>query len=84
MLGTNFPSVIENEIYDLLDDYMLGMDFYEYGAVDAITDFFMNHKKILEWMLACTVCDHDLGECAVSWIEDGHLQMTMFSYEKRA
>ena len=42
MLGNTkfYPSFIEDEIYEMMDDYMLGIETYDEGLVSAITDFF--------------------------------------------
>jgi hypothetical protein len=54
MLGTKFhPSYIEDEIYEIMDDYIVGSDTYEAGLVDAISDFFTNYKDT-EWQLGCS------------------------------
>lgn len=83
MLGTKFyPSHIEDEIYGIMDDYIVGIDTYEAGLVDAISDFFMNYKKG-EWQLGCAEWPNfEGGSCSVSWIEDGHLHMIGFDYRK--
>lgn len=83
MLGTRvYPSHIEDEIYGIMDDYIVGIDTYEAGLVDAISDFFMNYKKV-EWQLGCAEWPNfEGGSCSVSWIEDGHLHMIGFDYRK--
>ena len=83
MLGTKFyPSHIEDEIYGIMDDYIVGGDTYEAGLVEAISDFFMNYKKG-EWQLGCAEWPNfEGGSCSVSWIEDGHLHMIGFDYRK--
>ena len=83
MLGTKFyPSHIEDEIYGIMDDYIVGCDTYEAGLVEAISDFFMNYKKG-EWQLGCAEWPNfEGGSCSVSWIEDGHLHMIGFDYKR--
>lgn len=83
MLGTKwYPSRIENEIYSMMDDYMIGMETYEKGLVDAITDFFSNYCHNIEWNLACSEWpDYSGGVCYVSWIEEGHIHMIGFDYK---
>ena len=83
MLGTkSYPSHIEDEIYGIMDDYIVGIDTYEAGLVEAISDFFMNYKKG-EWQLGCAEWPNfEGGSCSVSWIEDGHLHMIGFDYRK--
>jgi hypothetical protein len=85
MLGnTKFnPSFIEDEIYGMMDDYMIGMDTYNEGLVSAVTDFFTNYNPGVEWNLGCSEwLDCSGGVCYVSWIENGHLHMIGFDYKK--
>ena len=83
MLGTkSYPSHIEDEIYGIMDNYIVDSDTYEAGLVEAISDFFMNYKKG-EWQLGCAEWPNfEGGSCSVSWIEDGHLHMIGFDYRK--
>lgn len=82
MLGTKvYPSHIEDEIYGIMDDYIVGIDTYRVGLVDAISHFFTNYKKV-EWQLSCVEWPNsESGSCSVSWIEDGHLHMIGFDYK---
>lgn len=85
MLGSGFyPSKIEDQIYEMMDDYAIGSDTYEEGLTDAIIDYFMNYYPASEWKFACSPWP-DMsggGVCAVSWIENGHCHMAMFDYRK--
>ena len=83
MLGTKFhPSYIEDEIYEIMDDYIVVSDTYEAGLVDAISDFFTNYKDT-EWQLGCSEWPNcEGGVCYVSWIEAGHIHMIGFDYQK--
>ncbi len=85
MLGnTKFnPSFIEDEIYEMMDDYMVGSDTYNEGLVSAVTDFLTNYNPGIEWNLSCSEWpDCSGGVCYVSWIENGHLHMIGFDYKK--
>lgn len=85
MLGnTKFrPSFIEDEIYEMMDDYIVGMETYEEGLVDAVSDFLGNYCPGTEWQLSCSEWPNcSGGVCYVSWIEDGHLHMIGFDYKK--
>ena len=76
------PSEIEDEIYEMMDDYMVGMDIYEYGLIDAIIDYFCNHIPSVQWRLCYTPWpDIEGGVCSVAWIEDGNIQMITFDYK---
>lgn len=77
------PSVIEDQIYSMMDDYMLSMETYEEGLVDAVTDFLGNYCPGTEWQLGCSEWPNcSGGVCYVSWIESGHLHMIGFDYKK--
>lgn len=85
MLGNEkfYPSLIADEIYSMMDDYLLGMDIFEEGLVAAITDFLSKDTYGFEWQLDCSEWpDCSGGVCYVSWIEDGHLHMIGFDYKK--
>ena len=85
MLGnTKFnPSFIEDEIYEMMDDYMVGMDTYNEGLVSAVTDFLTNYNPGVKWNLGCSEWpDCSGGVCYISWIENGHLHMIGFDYKK--
>ena len=77
------PSVIEDHIYSMMDDYMLGMETYEEGLVDAVTDFLGNYCPNIVWQLGCSEWPNcSGGVCYVSWIENGHIHMIGFDYKK--
>ena len=86
MLGTDWrPSKIENEIYGILEDYEVGIDLYEVGATDAVTDYLAHHCPECkgQWQLGCSTWPNETGGvCAVSWIEDGTIHSLMFDYTK--
>lgn len=85
MLGNEkfYPSAIEDAIYGMMDDYMLGMETYEEGLVSAVSDFLGNYCPGTEWQLGCSEWpDCSGGVCFVSWIEAGHLHMIGFDYKK--
>lgn len=78
-----YPSTIEDAIYDTMDDYMLGMETYEEGLIDAISDFLGSYCLDTEWKIGCSEWpDCSGGVCYVSWIEAGHLHMIGFDYKK--
>lgn len=82
MLGNFNPSTIVNEIYSILDDYETeGLDLYNFGATDAITDYLNNYAKV-EYLLNCTEWPNkEGGVCAVSFVENGHPQLVLFDYK---
>ena len=85
MLGnTKFnPSFVEDEIYEMMDDYTIGSDTYDEGLVNAVMDFLANYNPGIEWNLGRSEWpDCSGGICYVSWIENGHLHMISFDYKK--
>lgn len=85
MLGTKYYfSAIEDEIYSMMEDYMLGMELYEYGLIAAITDYLDNYNNHIEWHLGCSRFPNDSsrGVCYVAWIEEGHHHMIGFDFKE--
>lgn len=81
--GEFVPSFVEDAIYSMMDDYMLGMETYEEGLVDTITDFLGHNCPGIQWQLGCSEWpDCSGGVCYVSWVEGGHLHMIGFDYKK--
>lgn len=83
MLGHFNPSAIEDEIYEIMDDYETeGLDLYNYGLTDAISDFFSKQHPATEYNLVCSNWpDEAGGTCAVAWVESGHPHLIMFDYK---
>lgn len=76
------PSMIENHCYDLLDDYILGVDTYEYTAVDVISTYLSECSNI-QWEIFCVAWpDMTGGSCSVAFVEDGILHTFGFDYKK--
>ena len=87
MLGNTVPrpSSIENKIYDIMDDYTVGIDTYEAELVMVIADYFNDEHPKVEWNLCCSEWpDLTGGACFVSWIESGHLRAICFDYDGEA
>lgn len=82
MLGEFHASTIVNDIYDILDDYETeGLDLYNFGVTDAITDYLTNHIKV-EFQLACSNWPNEEGGvCSVAFVEGGHPHLVMFDYK---
>lgn len=82
MLGTAWrSSVIEDEIYGIMETYEIGTDIFQEGAIEAISDYFMNYHPATNWKLGCTRWPNNAGGvCAVSWTEGDYLGMIMFDY----
>lgn len=82
MLGNFNPSTIVNDIYTILDDYETeGLDLYNHGAIDAITDFLTTQARV-EYLLDCSEWpDENGGVCAVAFVDGGHPQLVIFDYK---
>ena len=81
MLGPFNPSAIVNEIYDIMEDYEIGVETYAYDVTDAITEYFTNNLK-MEYNLCCAEWPNEEGGvCAVAFIDNGHPQLIMFDYK---
>lgn len=75
------PSKIENEIYDLIEEYEIGLDRYEKEVSDEIMNYF-SCKKDIQWQLDCAEWpDMTGGVCYVSFIENNVLHMLKFEYK---
>lgn len=84
MLGSSFhPSYIENEIYDIMEAYIAGIDLYEERLINRLIEFFKGKYSGVEWLLSCNQWPGlSAGTCSISWIENGHLHMINFDYTK--
>ena len=83
MKGKFFPSYIEDEIYEIMDDYETeGMDLFNYGLTEAIVDFFEKQYPNVEYQVGCSEWpDASGGVCGVSWMENNHPHLIMFDYK---
>ena len=83
MRGKFFPSEIENEIYDIMDDYETeGMDLFNYGLTEALADFFEKEYPDVEYQIGCSEWPNaEGGVCALSWMESNHPHLVMFDYK---
>ena len=78
-----YPSLIEDEIYGLMDDYILGTDIYEEALVEAISNNFSVYHPDNQWKLNCCEWPNmEGGVCTVAWTEKGYLNMITFEYRK--
>ena len=67
------PSKIEDEIYDVIEPFEVGVDRYEVEVVDAIVDFFYNnysHIKYTYWAGSSGFC--------IAFVDDGYPHMISF------
>lgn len=80
MLGNFNPSVITNEIYDILEDYEVQVDTYKHEATYAIVDYFINNLHIEYFLDCCDWPNEEGGVCAIAFINNGHPQLVTFDY----
>ena len=79
MLGEYYASEYENDIYNLLDDYLVGIDLYDYDVIDDITKFL--HNQNLRFRLVCSEKLTDgCGTCSVAFVDNGYPILIVFDY----
>lgn len=67
----------ENQIYDILEDYAIGIDTYEWDTDEVIVNFLT--EKNLEFKHIVSMWPNMEGYCAFfSWIENGKLYAIAF------
>lgn len=66
-------SKIENEIYDVIEPFEVGVDVYEEEVVGAITDFFYNNYSHIKYTYWCG----SAGFC-MAFVDDGYPHMITF------
>lgn len=79
------PSVIEDEIYNVLDsdpDFLYSSDEYTASAVEAVMNYFTQKRgETLQWSLADDMWpDCTGGQISICWIEGGFLHHMGFAY----
>lgn len=81
MIGHFNPSVVENTIYEIMEDYETeGIDTYNFGVVDAITDYLTNYAKV-EYQACCSEWPNEKGGvCAFSFVDGGHPHLILLDY----
>ena len=74
-------SKISQDIYDMMEDYMEGMDTFDVSLIKAISDYFTNYTPEIKWSLGCADWpDMSGGVCFYAWIENGELHQEGFEY----
>ena len=80
MLGKFHPSIIVNEVYDIMEEHEVRCDEYNSALIERLTDYF-TEKTHGEFLLCCSEWPNETGGvCAISFIEEGHPQLIMFDY----
>ena len=82
MTGHNHPSVLTNAIYNIMEDYETeGLDTYNYGVVDAITEYLTDYLHV-EYQLCCNPWTNMIGGCcALAVVDEGFPHLIMFDYK---
>ena len=76
------PSVIEDEIYDILDsnpDFIISSTYYTHDAIAAVIDF-MSKSKLEYSIIDDTHPDECGGSVSICWIEKTFLHHIVLSY----
>ena len=72
-------SKIENEIYDVIEPFEVGIDVYDPAAVDAVIDFLYNNYSHIKYTYWCG----SAGFC-MAFVDDGYPHMVTFDvYEEK-
>lgn len=76
------PSIIEDEIYDILDsnpEFIVSSEEYTKEAIEKVIEYMSNCKS--EWSLIDDPHpDCEGGSVSICWIEEGHLHHIVLSY----
>lgn len=87
MIGHCRPSNLVDEIYNIMEDYETeGIDTYNYGVVDAITDYLTKHlvdeHRTDKYQLCCNPWPNMIGGCcSVVVVDNGYPFLIMFDYK---
>ena len=81
MLGNFHPSHIEEKIYNLMEDYEIGTDIYDFSLTEKLVDWFTNLH--IEFQLCCSEWPNgEGGVCSVAFVEEGFPHLIVFDYYK--
>ena len=76
------PSIIEDEIYNILDsnpEFIVSSEEYTKEAIEEVIEYMNNYKD--EWSLIDeSHPDCEGGSVSICWIECGHLHHIVLSY----
>lgn len=72
---------IIDKVYDTLEDYTMGSDTYEHGAISAIADLFCHYPDIIYQMETTDYPDMTGGICSVAFVDNyENLSLVVFNY----
>lgn len=83
MIGHCRPSHLVNEIYNIMEDYETeGIDTYNHGVVDAITDYLTNECHTDKYQLCYNPWPNMMGGCcSIAVVDNGYPFLIMFDYK---
>jgi len=73
--------MIENKIYDIIEDYECGIDIYSWGADDKVAEYLASAN--IEFTHLFSMWPNEQGGCAMfAWIENNRLHSICFNIIK--
>lgn len=73
-----YPSMVEQTIIGVLDNWQEGIDTYTESALTIIETEL--NKTDIEWSIEKVWLDPDKGVCVISWVENSHLHTMSFDF----
>ena len=82
-----YPSYIEDHIYEVMEDHLMGFDLYDSDLIEDLEPYFkdLHEHTGLEYVIHQSpypICE-DGGTVEIAWIESGHLHMVGWAYKDR-
>lgn len=75
------PSLITEQIYNILDNYIVGSDSYDIEAIPTIANYLEALPHIQYTMEQIAYPDMTGGTAIFAWAEENHPHMVIFDYE---
>ena len=76
-----YPSRIFNDICEVLDSYIEGIELFGSEAISAIQNYFTDVLNDYEFIMYTNDWpDEEGGSCSIAWVEDNHPQLLVFDY----
>lgn len=75
------PSMIKQHIYDILENYIEGMDTYSYQAIEEIAKYLQEQPAPFQYQYYCNDWPNMIGgELSLAFVDGGKLYMVVFEY----
>lgn len=75
------PSMVEQHIYDILEDYTEGMDTYNHEAIEKIAEYLYSLPEPFQFQYFCNDWPNMMGgEYSLAFVDMGKLYMMGFDY----